>query len=110
MYAIRSYYGFARRHAVPTMIHLAESREEVEFLESSSGPIAEQLFPFVGWRGMLPPPARQTPVQALQRAGGLHDSSLLVHGVQLTDAEIEAVAKSGASVVLCPRSNRNNFV
>jgi len=97
--------SFARRNAVPIMMHLAESREEVEFLKTSSGPIAEQLFPFVGWRGMLPPPTGIAPVEALQRAGGLHGSSLLVHGVQLSDAEIAAVATSGASVVLCPRSN-----
>ncbi len=97
--------GFARRHGLPMMIHLAESPEEVTFLQDSSGPIAEQLYPFVGWRGMVPPAAGVSPLEALKRAGGLHATTLLVHGVQLTDAEIDAVAEVGNSVVLCPRSN-----
>jgi len=97
--------GFARRHGLPMMVHLAESPDEVEFLRDSSGPIAEQLYPFVGWRGMVPPPQGVSPLQALQRAGGLHASTLLVHGVQLSDAEIATVGEVGSTVVLCPRSN-----
>ena len=97
--------SFARKQGLPIMVHLAESPEEVEFLQSSSGRIAEQLFPFVGWRTMLPPAAGISPLDALQRAGGLHSTSLLVHGVQLSESEIKRVADTGSTVVLCPRSN-----
>ncbi|PLY04462.1 MAG: metal-dependent hydrolase [Desulfuromonas sp.] len=97
--------NLARRQGLQIMIHLAESAEEVTFLKDSSGPIAEQLFPFVDWRGMLPPPANITPLEYLEHAGGLTASTVLVHGVQLTDAEIARIAEVGCSLVLCPRSN-----
>ena len=32
-------------------------------------------------------------------------STLLVHGVQVAEADVERIAASGAAVVLCPRSN-----
>jgi cytosine/adenosine deaminase-related metal-dependent hydrolase len=38
----------------PLSIHFAESAEESEFLESSSGALAEKLYPAVGWKGNLP--------------------------------------------------------
>ena len=97
--------SLASRQGLTMMIHLAESPEEVEFLQSSSGPIADQLFPFVDWRGMLPPPAGISPLEALERAGGLQPSTVLVHGVQLNDKEIQRIAEVGCSLVLCPRSN-----
>jgi cytosine/adenosine deaminase-related metal-dependent hydrolase len=97
--------SLAQSHGLPMMVHLAESREELEFLQDSKGPIAEQLYPFVGWRGMMPPPAGVTPLEALKRAGGLTPRTLLVHGVQLDSKDLETIAKAGSSVVLCPRSN-----
>jgi hypothetical protein len=41
----------------------------------------------------------------LDRLGGLHERTVLIHAVGLDDAGWELVRKSGASVVWCPRSN-----
>lgn len=92
------------RH-LPSSIHLGESDEEVEFLSSASGPMAQELYPFVHWEQHLKPPRRMRPLECLQNAGGLRRDTLLVHGVHLNKREIEEVAASGASVALCPRSN-----
>ncbi|MCA1797247.1 MAG: amidohydrolase family protein [Geobacteraceae bacterium] len=92
------------RH-LPSSIHLGESDEEVEFLSSASGPMAQELYPYVNWEHHLNPPRRMRPLECLQKAGGLRRDTLLVHGVQLNRSEINSVASSGASVVLCPRSN-----
>lgn len=92
-------------HCLPSSIHLAESDEEVEFLSTASGPMAQEFYPYVNWKHHLKPPRRMRPLASLQQAGGLRRDTLLVHGVHLNKSEIKAVAASGASVVLCPRSN-----
>jgi cytosine/adenosine deaminase-related metal-dependent hydrolase len=98
-------YGFARRRGVPTATHLAESADEVAFLQDADGPLARVLYPYVGWHEMLPPPPRRTPVAYLADRGGLVAGNLLIHGVQVTAADAGRLARAGASVVLCPRSN-----
>ncbi|MGC9519274.1 MAG: amidohydrolase family protein [Desulfuromonadaceae bacterium] len=95
----------ATAHKLPSSIHLGESDEEVELLTASAGPMAEKLYPYVHWEHYLDPPRRMRPLECLQNAGGLRPDTLLVHGVHLNQNEIKAVAASGASVALCPRSN-----
>jgi cytosine/adenosine deaminase-related metal-dependent hydrolase len=98
-------FDFARRRGVPVATHLAESVDEVAFLEGAEGPLARVLYPYVGWREMLPPPARRTPVAYLADRGGLVAGNLLIHGVQVTERDVGRLAQAGASIVLCPRSN-----
>jgi len=85
-------------------IHCAESEEEVEFLRSGSGGLAELLKE----RGRLPenfiPPGKY-PVEYLYELGVLDEKTLLVHCVHIKDKEIELIKKSRAWVCLCPRSN-----
>ena len=45
------------------------------------------------------------PIQRIQGLGLLNDRLIAVHMTQLTDAEIDACARAGASVVHCPESN-----
>ncbi|MFA7536990.1 MAG: amidohydrolase family protein [Desulfuromonadales bacterium] len=93
-----------RRHR-PLTIHLAESPAETEFIATSSGAIAQELYPYIGWSDKTPPPSGLTPVEFLAENGGLHAGVLLAHGVQVSAADIERIAKAGAAVALCPRSN-----
>ena len=48
-----------------------------------------------------------SPVEYLDNLGWLGACTLLVHGVQLTDAELARIARAGATLVTCPRSNRH---
>ncbi len=98
-------YDLARRRKVPTTLHLGESRDEVDFLMDSTGPVADQLFPFVGWHNMVPPPARRSPVAYARDRKALVPSSLFAHGVQVDQRDVEMLKQSGAAVALCPRSN-----
>ncbi|NOQ51017.1 MAG: amidohydrolase family protein [Desulfuromonadaceae bacterium] len=100
----QSYRQTTCKH-IRTSIHLAESVDEVEFLANSRGPLAEQLYPFVGWQNYVPPPRHLRSLQILEQAGGLKADTLLVHGVHLNGKEITKVAAAGCSMVLCPRSN-----
>lgn len=45
------------------------------------------------------------PLELLHRAGFLRPGTVIVHGVQLTDAEIELVAATGTIVAYCPTNH-----
>lgn len=95
----------ARRKHWPVSLHLAESPEEVAFLTTACGAIAEQLYPFVGWQEQLPEAAGLRPVPYLMARTPLPQPLLLAHGVQVTAAEVAQIKSCRASLVLCPRSN-----
>ena len=88
----------------PRAVHLAESREECEFLRSGGGAWREILEARGRWDPAWAPP-RSGPVAYLDSLGWLQKDTLVVHGVRLTAAEIGRVAESGATIVTCPRSN-----
>jgi cytosine/adenosine deaminase-related metal-dependent hydrolase len=102
--AVRAILKKVRDHGVRTTVHLAEHAAERTFLEKGSGPFFDfatrMRFPVEGF-----PIPGQGPVQVAAELGLLGPDVVLVH---LTDArpdELDRVAKSGAPVVLCPRSN-----
>ncbi|MHB8767112.1 MAG: amidohydrolase family protein, partial [Deferrisomatales bacterium] len=95
----------AGRLGLPLMTHLAESPAEMEFCLGGGGEIPERLYRALG--GEPPPSPREHPVVWLDRLGVLGPGTVLVHAVHLGPAEVDRVARRGAGVVLCPRSNRH---
>jgi cytosine/adenosine deaminase-related metal-dependent hydrolase len=85
--------AFAQQHRLPLAMHWAETAAELAFVTAGEGPIAERLYPTAGWPLPADPPS-------LESFGGL-----LVHGTHLDEAQIDGIARTGQSVVLCPRSN-----
>jgi cytosine/adenosine deaminase-related metal-dependent hydrolase len=84
--------------------HIAETREELEFLSSGTGAFVGYLEAFgISTAEWVPP--QRTPVQYMGTLGILQRSSVLVHCNYLTDADVATLAESGASVVFCPRSH-----
>jgi cytosine/adenosine deaminase-related metal-dependent hydrolase len=83
-------------------IHVAESAEEFAMFTRRSGPLFE-LIASLG-RPMEDCDGR-TPLQQIKRAGLLQRQTLVVHANYLTDADVELLADSGASVVHCPGSH-----
>lgn len=98
-------YDKCQQQNLPCMTHLAESKEEVAFLENSQGKLATDFYPKVGWSYLLPEANGLRPAKYLQQQGGLFPGNLLVHGVQLDSDEIELLAKKQMHLALCPRSN-----
>jgi len=96
----------ANAHSVsPLSVHVAESREELEFLQTGSGPWCEILKERGRWEPNWKPSC-QGPLDYLDQLGWLTDDTLIVHGVHLTDYELKRMAQAGATLVTCPRSNR----
>lgn len=85
-------------------MHLAESREELEFLANGTGAFRDLLMDLGAWDAAWTPPGL-APVPYLQQIGALQPGLLVVHGTQLTRPELAALAEAGATLVLCARSN-----
>jgi len=96
--------GFARRERLPVAVHLAESKEESEFVHGGSGggPFAE------AWRarGIAAPARGHTPVDYLRRLGVLNAGTLCIHCVQVDQSDVAILKTAGAAIAHCPRSNR----
>ena len=86
-------------------IHVAESAAEIEFLGRGCGPFRS----FLTERGVLDDSFAVPgcgPVEYLDRLGLLDPDTLCVHGVHLAEQEIGILAARGATLCLCPGSNR----
>jgi len=94
--------AFARRERLPVAVHLAESREESQFVRDGAGPFGD------AWRarGIHAPAHRCTPVEYLRRQGVLTADTLSIHCVQVDAPDIAILAAAGAAIAHCPRSNR----
>src|SRR5207247_9531262 len=89
---------------LPCSVHLAESAEEVEFIEKGTGPWRHLLEELGAWNSAWMGPG-VSPVQYLDEAGFLSSHVLAVHGVQMSPADLARLAARGATLVTCPRSN-----
>lgn len=101
---VRELVALAREHGGRTSLHLAEHAAERAFLRDGSGPFAD----FVAARGAdtqgFSPPGL-SPVAYAEQLGVLGPSLIAVHLCAVEPDELSTVARSGAHVVLCPRSN-----
>lgn len=86
--------------AGPASIHLAEDPAERAFVADGGGPFAAVLG---GLGGEVDRPRGRSPVACVAEA--LHAGNLAVHVVDLDDEDREVLRRSGATAVLCPRSN-----
>lgn len=86
-------------------VHLGESPEEIELLESGTGPWRTILEIIGAWRDDWAVPGCD-PVAYLDRHAIIDATTLVVHGVQFSDAALNRLAALGATVVTCPRSNQ----
>ena len=89
---------------LPISIHVGESRDELEFLATGKGPMADFLAEYGFVDSSFVPPA-MVPVSYLDSLGLLDHQTLCVHCVHLTEEEISVLARRKARVCLCPVSN-----
>jgi cytosine/adenosine deaminase-related metal-dependent hydrolase len=94
----------ARSTGLPLTVHVGESPEELEFLRTGQGAIRHLLEQLGVWTDAWQAPGCD-PVEYLHRVGYLHPGLLAVHAVHLSDDALVRLARAGAIVVTCPRSN-----
>ena len=102
--AVRDVLRHVRERGGRTTVHLAEHPAERTFLEEGGGPFFDfakrlhlpvETFPF----------SHMGPVDTAAGLGLLAPDVVLVHLTDARSAELDRIARAGAPVVLCPRSN-----
>lgn len=97
----RALADYAREERLPLCIHAAESHAEQELLQKGTGPIARMF----ARRGIHWQPPGVSPIAYLDAMGVLGPNTLLVHGVQITEADRALGAERGVAWAHCPKSN-----
>ena len=90
--------------SAPVTIHVAESPAEEELTRTATGPFADYLKDLGVWDDEVPA-SHCSPVELLRRNGLLHRRCLLAHANYVSDADLELIAQSDASVAYCPRTH-----
>ncbi len=100
--AARALLESAARRGLRTSLHLAEHAAERRAVEQGEGPVPE----WFAQRFKQTPQWPKRPLFELAaELGALRPNVLLVHLADARPEELARVAESGASAVLCPRSN-----
>ncbi|HIJ80801.1 MAG TPA: amidohydrolase family protein [Desulfuromonadales bacterium] len=102
---LRTIAADADARTLPLSLHLSESPDESAFVFDSSGPLAEEFYPYVGWEKFLSAPRRCSSTELFDRHGLLSRRTLAVHCVHLTLADARIIKERRASIAICPRSN-----
>jgi cytosine/adenosine deaminase-related metal-dependent hydrolase len=90
--------------ASPCSVHLSESAEEVEFMDSGLGPWRALLEELGSWDPLWQAPGG-SPAEYLDDLDFLDQRVIAVHGVQMTAVDLARLAARGTTLVSCPRSN-----
>jgi len=101
----RAIAAYARERGLWVASHVAESQEEQTYIRSGSGKFAHDFREKVGWERMLVQPYGVSPIKYLQQWGVFDERFLAVHCVYASLDDIRILAKTGAAVAHCPKSN-----
>jgi cytosine/adenosine deaminase-related metal-dependent hydrolase len=98
----------ARRLQKVFPIHVAESKDEIEFLQSATGSFRDFLERLEAWDGTFSNGKSdlEGTVMYLQQLDVLDPKTLCVHCVHMTENEMQILLEKGSHVCLCPGSNR----
>jgi len=99
-------HEMARKYNLPISTHVAETRDEVAFFLYGEGgfSIARRAARFPT------PDGRTTSLMYFDNLGLIGPATLLVHGIHLSDHDLDIVKSRGATIVTCPTSNAKTAV
>ncbi len=83
--------------------HIAETKEEVEFLTRGTGHFVSLLNDFNMLKSWKHPGL--SPINYLKNIGFLENGCILIHCNYITEEEINLIEKTKSNVVFCPRSH-----
>lgn len=106
--ALETIVNMARRYQLPLSMHLAELKEERDFLRDCSGPLGKSwmLMKRLDLLDDLVPMFADGPIQWAQHYGLFNAGVpvVLAHVNYADDTDLDILAGSGAAVAYCPRT------
>ncbi|QEG23480.1 amidohydrolase family protein [Mariniblastus fucicola] len=87
----------------PLAMHVAETKEELELLESRSGKFVELLQKLGVWKADSF--GDKDSIDNIIEQLGRHNRSMLVHGNYLNDRQLQRISELKITVVFCPRTH-----
>jgi 5-methylthioadenosine/S-adenosylhomocysteine deaminase len=103
--ALRVVLKHAAKERLPTAIHLAETQAEVEFTQQGSGDLANFFSNYLNLDLVKTGGLSLTPFQYLVKLGALRVIPLLIHGVWLTEADLDLIKREELAIIFCLKSN-----
>lgn len=97
--------SWAEKEGIPLSMHLAETEEEVSFLQEGTGPFATTYRQAVGWEDIPWQEPGVSPVRYLAELDMLTENLLVVHLVQTEKGEFDLLSQTDVKVAHCPKSN-----
>lgn len=94
----------AERRKLPVTIHLGESLAESRFFRDGQGPVAEKLYPHVGWQELIPPAYGKDSIDVLLENRIIHNLSA-VHLGTARKEQLKQFTQLAIKPILCLRSN-----
>lgn len=95
----------SKKNKIPLGIHLAESREEIGFVNRKANSIENKIFPLIEKESFKREKA-DTPFEYLKTHGFFGNNKVTtIHMVQVKQDEVNEIKNLNVGIVLCPRSN-----
>tara|TARA_B100000315_G_scaffold251296_1_gene285828 strand:+ start:9419 stop:10651 length:1233 start_codon:yes stop_codon:yes gene_type:complete len=101
---IKLSYRLANVKKLPLVMHIAETKEELEFIEKGEGALRKLLESLDRWEPQWKP-QKISPIKYLENSGALKGITG-VHLNHINDEDLKIIKKNNVSVVCCPKSNR----
>ncbi|NIA18943.1 MAG: amidohydrolase family protein [Xanthomonadaceae bacterium] len=95
----------AEKRKLPVTIHMGESVAETRFFHNGQGPIAEKLYPYVGWQRFIPPAYGKDSIDLLLGEKLIHNLSAVHLGTARQD-QLRQFAQLSIKPIICLRSNQ----
>ncbi len=95
----------AEKRKIPVTTHMGESVAETIFFRDGKGPIAEKLYPCVGWQMFLPPAYGRDSIDVLLEEKVIHNLSAVHLGTARRE-QLRQFTRLSIKPIICPRSNQ----
>jgi len=95
----------AAKRKLPITIHLGESLAEARFFHDGQGPIAEKLYPHVGWQKLIPRAYGKDSLDVLLENRIIHTLSA-VHLGTARKEQLKQFTQLAIKPIICLRSNQ----
>ncbi|MDO8886618.1 amidohydrolase family protein [Candidatus Oleimmundimicrobium sp.] len=95
---------WAKEDGLTVCFHLAGSSDEYEFVKYGASPLATSFLKQMGWNDLLWQPMGVSPVKYVEQWDAFESGKVIVvHCIQVSDADIDILKKYDVSIVHCPK-------